>query len=479
MYDIKRIFKQIKIKNRILKLLERSRIKEFVLILHKKFESKNSVSEFFEGIDQVLNNKPEIITLIFPVTMMVFVVTIFLWISLSNIDIIITSTGKIIPTKRIQLVQSKDREIVVDIFVNDGDTVKSGDKLISFENSQALGELNGLKIESYSLMSQRMGLEKFIMFLNKQEIPKDWNSSIPVPSIYTNKENLLLLSKIKAYKTKKRFLKFKVQEVRSSIRKNREEFKKVSSLLPYKEKTLSNLKPLVQKGLESQAVLDQKKEDYLTQKGDSLVKKAFISELEVQKKSSIEELNLYTIDLLQESYLKSVELNTKINQVLESLRNAQITLDSKILRSKIDGTIFNKQVHTIGGFVEAGNPIMQIVPKDSKLEVEAKVLNKDIAFVNVGHDVNIKIDSFPFTKYGHIPAVIKKIEHSSIQDEILGDVYIVTMSLERDFMKADSTRINLIPGMTCTADIKTGSRKIIDYIISPILRYKDEALKER
>ena len=262
-------------------------------------------------------------------------------------------------------------------------------------------------------------------------------------------------------------------------RKNKEELKKAFSILPYKEKILSKLEPLVKKGLESQMLFDQKQEDYLMQKGEYLVKKAFIEELKVQRKSAIEESNLYTKELLEQLYLKIVDLNTKINQTLENLRDAQNTLESKTLKSKIDGTIFNKQIHTIGGFVEAGNPIMQIVPRDSKLEAAVKILNKDIAFVNIDQKVNVKIDSFPFTKYGYIPGVVKKIENSSILDEALGDVYIVTISLERGFMKAEDSKIKLLPGMTCTADIKTGSRKIIDYIISPILRYKDEALKER
>ena len=122
---------------------------------------------------------------------------------------------------------------------------------------------------------------------------------------------------------------------------------------------------------------------------------------------------------------------------------------------------------------------MELIPKDTPLEVEAKVLNRDIGFIQVGQKVKVKLDRFKFTKYGFIEGTIINIEKSSILDENLGEIYPIIIELSTDKMKIDGKYIQLMPGMTCSVDIKIGKRRLIEYIISPMVRYKDEALREK
>ncbi|RXJ97334.1 hypothetical protein CRV00_00405 [Malaciobacter molluscorum] len=149
------------------------------------------------------------------------------------------------------------------------------------------------------------------------------------------------------------------------------------------------------------------------------------------------------------------------------------------MKATENGTIYNLTNTNSGKVVQSGEIIMQLIPNDAPLEVEAKVLNKDIGFVKQGQRVKVKLDSFKFTKYGYINGKVINIEKASILDENLGEIYPVIIRLDKDKMKIDDKIVKLIPGMTCSVDIKIGKRRLIEYIISPMIRYKDEALREK
>ena len=161
------------------------------------------------------------------------------------------------------------------------------------------------------------------------------------------------------------------------------------------------------------------------------------------------------------------------------MNKSNYLLESKVIYAIEDGFIYNLNNGTSGRVVQSGEVIMELIPTSSPLEVEAKVLNRDIGFVHVGQEVKVKIDSFKFTKYGYIEGVVTNIAKSSILDEKLGEIYPVLIELKKDTMRIDDKNIKLIPGMTCSVDIKIGKRRLIEYIISPMIRYKDEALREQ
>ena len=130
-------------------------------------------------------------------------------------------------------------------------------------------------------------------------------------------------------------------------------------------------------------------------------------------------------------------------------------------------------------FVETAKPIMKLVPEDYKLEAEVQILNKDIGFVRPAQDVEIKIDSFPFTKYGTIKGKVCNISGDAIQDEKLGLVFNARLTLSDNKIKADGQIVQLKPGMSVTAEIKTGKRRVIEYLLSPVMKYLNESMRER
>lgn len=149
------------------------------------------------------------------------------------------------------------------------------------------------------------------------------------------------------------------------------------------------------------------------------------------------------------------------------------------LVSSVDGTVQQLEVHTIGGVVEPAKPLMVIVPGSAGLEVEARILNKDVGLVRVGQEAAVKLEAFPFTRYGAVPGRVRAISRDAVQDKELGLVYVATIALDRSHVDADGRRYALSPGLAATVDVRTGTRSIISYLLSPLQSTVSQAGRER
>jgi hemolysin D len=137
------------------------------------------------------------------------------------------------------------------------------------------------------------------------------------------------------------------------------------------------------------------------------------------------------------------------------------------------------EVHTIGGVIEPAKPLMVIVPSSTAIEVEARILNKDVGFIRIGQQASVKLEAFSFTRYGAVPGRVRAISRDAVQDKELGLVYVATILLDRSFVDADGRRYALSPGLTATVDIRTGTRSILSYLVSPLQTTAAQAGRER
>jgi len=144
-----------------------------------------------------------------------------------------------------------------------------------------------------------------------------------------------------------------------------------------------------------------------------------------------------------------------------------------------DGTIQQLSVHTLGGVVEPARVLMVLVPAAGGLEVEARVLNKDAGFVHPGQPAAVKLEAFPFTRYGTVPGHIKRISRDAVPDPKLGSVYVATVTLDRATIEVDGRQVPLGAGLAATVDVKTGTRRILSYLLSPLQTSVAQAGRER
>jgi hemolysin D len=174
----------------------------------------------------------------------------------------------------------------------------------------------------------------------------------------------------------------------------------------------------------------------------------------------------------------------KAAALAQELREAERRLELMQLRAPVDGHVQELAATTIGGIVTPAQQLMIIVPTDSGLEVEAYVLNKDIGFVRPGQEAQIKVQTFNFTRYGLLAGKVLDVSDDVITRDQDAEgpaepTYAARIALERTNMEIDGREVNLSPGMAVTAEIRTGERRLIEYLLSPLLRYRHEAMKER
>mgnify|MGYP000468493539 CR=1 FL=1 len=173
------------------------------------------------------------------------------------------------------------------------------------------------------------------------------------------------------------------------------------------------------------------------------------------------------------------EAERQLQAVIQEILKAERRNTLRQLKAPVDGKVQQMVVHTIGGVVEAAAPLMVIVPEGSAFVVEAKVLNKDIGFVEEGQDAEIKLEAFPYTKYGVIHGKVLHLSPDAIEDENLGLVYDARIEMAASQIQVDNKMVNVSAGMAATVEVKTGKRRVLEYVLTPLLRYKQEALRER
>jgi hemolysin D len=179
---------------------------------------------------------------------------------------------------------------------------------------------------------------------------------------------------------------------------------------------------------------------------------------------------------------KQTELSTtetKAASLAQEVVKAGQRTDLLTLVSPIDGVVQQLAVHTLGGVVTPAQQLMIVVPQEHPIEVEAQVENKDVGFVKEGQPVEIKVETFPFTLYGTIPGQVLSVSDDAVPIEKVGLVYTSRVSMERATIQVEGKQVNLSPGMAVTVEIKTGQRRVIEYLLSPLLKSVKESLRER
>lgn len=179
------------------------------------------------------------------------------------------------------------------------------------------------------------------------------------------------------------------------------------------------------------------------------------------------------------AYEKVEVLGARVSSQQQELIKARDIASNQILVSPVEGIVQQLKMHTIGGVVQPAEALLVVVPKDQLLEVEARVLNKDIGFVRAGQSVTVKVESFPFTRYGALEGTVSSVSRDAIADEKLGLYYSARVRVKQSSMRVDGVDVLLSPGMAVTAEVTTGTRRLIEFVMSPVMTHLDESGRER
>ena len=402
-----------------------------------------------------------------------FAVLVLLWSILGKIDVVATARGKIIPSDRVKVIQSSETAVVKTIHVAEGQLVHQGDRLIDLDATITGADVTSAQKE---LNSEQVRAARATALLEVVEggLRKALDSTSPKYA-----EQRLLDGQVGEYHARLTTLDAEITRREAELAVARDIVSRLQLTAPLAAQRAKDYADLLEKNFVARHDYFEAERVRIEQEKELAAQKNRIREAEAGLSESRKQRDLFTAETRHKSLEELNDAQRKISALEQELVKAQRR--SKLMRliSPTQGIVQQLVVHTVGGVVTSAQPLMIIVPTDDMLAVEAFIENTDIGFVRAGQTAEVKIDSFPFTKYGTIDSEVMLVSHDAIEDEKRGLIFSARMKLARAAIRVEENLINLTPGMSVTVEIKTGKRRVIEYFLGPLLQYQAEGLRER
>ena len=421
------------------------------------------------------------------------------WAAIGQVDIVASAPGKILPSGRIKVVQPFETGVVRAIHVEDGQKVAAGDVLIELDPT--LGNADRQHIEN-DLMAARLDVARLTAALSAGGDPlAAFVPPADAPAALVATARQLLESQDSEQRSKLAALDRQRAEKAAERDAYAAAADKLAATIPILQQRVDIRKYLADKEYGSKLTYLETLSDLVGQQKDLPVEQSHLREAEAaiqgideQRAATVSEYRSARFGELAVAEQKEAGLAQDVIKATERSRLQTLT-------APVDGIVQQLAVHTVGGVVTPAQPLLEVVPLDSPLDIEAMVSNRDIGFVRAGQEAEIKVDTFNFTKYGLLHGTVLGVSADAIPPGRPGGdpaprgqgadqsaaaagqdqepAYTARVSLDRTMMRIDGKDVALSPGMAVTVEIKTGSRRIISYLLSPLLRFRQESLRER
>lgn len=414
-------------------------------------------------------------------TCAIFLLVLLGWAAAAAVQEVTRGNGKVIPSKRMQVVQSSEPGVVTHIEIRLGQRVKKGDLLIKLDKTPNAAKLGEVQAQVRALTVQIARLESEAK-ATADDIPQfNCPSKIKAsaPDLCKNETRMLLVQKQNLQKRlevhRQRIIQRKraLDETKATLVKLEEAYG-----LAARERKL--VAPMARRKLVSQTELLRVLRQLSETKGQIAIAKqnlakqaAAITEAELQ-------LDEQVLAFRRDTLTDLTKARSQLSVANETLRGAADRVARTTIRSPIDGIVNALNITTIGAFVAAGDKLLEIVPLEDKLLVEARIRPSDIAFIRAGQKAVVKVTAYDFFVYGGLNGVVERVSADSIYDPNLKEsFYTVTVRTGESKLQSKGKTLTILPGMICDVDIITGQKTILQYILKPIRRARWEALRER
>ncbi|TXT37575.1 MAG: hemolysin secretion protein D [Comamonadaceae bacterium] len=407
------------------------------------------------------------------------------WSYFGQVDIVAIAPGRIIVSERTKVIQPLEASIVKKVLVKDGDRVAAGQVLVELDPTMASADSASVQEQLHTQASEIMRTKALLKALSIAELPAQVNIG-PEPDL-SYKPNAAQSQSIQAQ------LHSEWQDIRAKLAKldaeaNRRQAEiftvkasiaKLEATLPMAQAREADFKTLVNQGFMSGHATQDKTRERIELERDLAVQRARLLEvLSIQRET----------EQAQAAFKAETQRTLSERHALAASRHSQLQADSAKasqrerqtqLTAPVAGIVQQLAVHSVGGVVTSAQPLMIVVPDSPTVTAEVTIANQDIGFVNAGQLAAVKLETFAYTKYGTVEARVDVVTADAVTDDKRGSYYPAILTLSQRDMLIDGKRVPLSPGMNITAEIKTGKRRIIEYLLSPVQRAGSESLRER
>lgn len=454
--------------------------------------------EFLPAALEVTETPPAPLGRIILWTIVAFFVIAVLWACFGKVDIVAVAQGKIVPGGGVKVIQPLEAGVVKQIHVESGQRVKPGDPLIQLDSTSTGADRERLEGELVSLELDRLRLKVLLENIEpgiensegkeSGECPDSSKFCIPKfhstlsPQVTAQQKALLeqrIDSQYQEYLARTETARNKILELRSELRAVNEKIEQLDQTIPLVTEREQAMEKMLASGVVPRAQWLEVEERRIEQVKEREIQKNNREKLRSAIAGAEQQLAALAAQTRGKWLGELNEVESRIGAIRQEVVKAAQRQTLQTLKAPVAGRVQQVAVHTIGGVVTPAQELMRVVPEGAGLEVDAWLQNKDIGFVHEGQPAEIKVETFPYTKYGVIDGEVINVSDDAVPNEDLGLVYVARVSMDKSTMQVNDKTVRLSPGMAVSVEVKIGKRRIIEYLLSPLLRYKEESIQER
>lgn len=405
-----------------------------------------------------------------------FFIIMIAWASLADIDEVTRGDGKAIPSSRLQKIQNLEGGIVAEVFVHEGEVVKAGAPLLRLDDTR-------FRSNAGESEADRLALEARIQRLTTQLDNKETLTLSPeilnkTPDI-ANGEMELFASVNKRIQSELSGLNEQLVQKKQELLDYQAKGAQYRRSLGLLQQEISMSEPLVAKGAISKVEVLRLRRSEVETRGQLESVTLAVPRAEAAIKEIESKINETRGRYRSEALSQLNEARTDLSKIEASGKAIEDRVNRTLVTSPVRGIVQQLMVNTIGGVIQPGNDLVEIVPLDDTLLVEAKIRPQDIAFLRPGQEAMVKFTAYDYTIYGGLKAKLEQISPDTVTDKDGKSFYVIRLRTEKNHLGSDEKPLIIIPGMVASVDIITGKKTILSYLLKPILRAKAEAFRER
>lgn len=424
--------------------------------------------------DVIQTKPPRYTTNVIRIALILFVVALA-WAYFATLEEVTRGDGRVVPSRQIQVVQAPEPGIVEKIFVREGDVVEEGQPLIEIDDTTVSSQLGEIRQRRWALMARVARLdseadEKPLAF--PQELAAE------APRLIAEEENV--------YLDKKARLENELRVLQNQASQREQEYQELLAKQDKLESVIEIMKREVEikQGLYERRVLPeieflQLQRQLTESEGELAITRASVQRALAAKEEARERSGSAVAEFVSEASQQLAESRGELAVIEESLRGAADKVRRTELVSPVKGIINKLNITTIGAVVQPAADLVEIVPLEDTLLIEARIRPKDVAFLHPGQKAQVKITAYDFSVYGGLEGNLERISADTTEDEEGNRFFRVMIRTDKNYLGSDTEPLPIIPGMVASIDILTGEKTVLDYILKPIKKVRDEALRER
>lgn len=401
------------------------------------------------------------------------------WASLAKLDEVTVGWGQVIPSGRVQVVQNLEGGIVSEIHVEQGDVVRRGDVLMRIDDTRFSSSYQEGDARNGALRARIARLEaeaELLPFAPPADLEHDKPQLV-------QQERELHESRLRDFEAGLAVLRRQAEQRRQELAEMQARVERASRSYELVQQELAMTRPAVEKGVVSRVELVRLERQANDLNGELTVARLAVPRLRAAEQEVRQKTDQYIADFRAQASRELSDARAEQSIVSANKVALEDRLDRTVIRAPVAGTVKQVKVNTVGGVVQPGMDLVEIVPLDDVLLVEARVRPADIAFLRPGLDAMVKLSAYDFSIYGGIEGTVEHISADAIVDDRPGSrpdaYYLVRVRTRHASHAAGGTPLKILPGMQATVDIRTGRRTVLQYLLKPVLRAKQTALRER